>query len=67
MTRNEAVIRIPNYQAVTCKEVVQQFVDKFDASVVKSLSFNNGSREFIPKGRSIGDFSDEYIKRLLLL
>ncbi|QEA53397.1 IS30 family transposase [Loigolactobacillus coryniformis] len=98
MTRYEAVIRIPNYQAATCKTVVQQFVDKFDAAVVKSLTFDNGSefaslnevtgthlyfahpytpsergsnehlngllREFIPKGRSIGDFSDEYIKQM---
>ncbi|WP_125982759.1 IS30 family transposase [Loigolactobacillus iwatensis] len=97
MTRYEAVIRIPNYQAATCKAAVQQFVDKFDASVVKSLTFDNGAefsslnevtgthlyfahpytpsergsnehlngllREFIPKGQSIGDFSDEHIER----
>lgn len=43
MTRYEVVIRIPNYQAETCKAAVQQFVNKLDAEVVKSLTFDNGA------------------------
>ncbi|MFL2028765.1 IS30 family transposase, partial [Loigolactobacillus zhaoyuanensis] len=32
-----------NYQAETCKAAVQQFVNKLDAEVVKSLTFDNGA------------------------
>jgi IS30 family transposase len=43
MTRYEVVFKIPNYHATTCQDYVQRFVDKFDAPIVKTLTFDNGS------------------------